>query len=96
LQKVTEQHQVTTKEVIERTRDILKVGYTVQIAGFNYLTDLVNGPSKSHPVVKSVSYPCASIGIDKSKKNLSATRVLRLGLIKAKKNLSATRVLRSG
>ncbi len=28
LQKVTEQHQVTTKEVIERTRDILKVGYT--------------------------------------------------------------------
>jgi hypothetical protein len=34
LQKVTEQHQVTTKEVIERTRDILKVGYTVQIAGY--------------------------------------------------------------
>jgi hypothetical protein len=40
LQKVTEQHQVTTKEVMERTRDILKVGYTVQIAAFNFLTDL--------------------------------------------------------
>ncbi len=31
LQKVTEQHQVTTKEVIERTRDILKVGYQALI-----------------------------------------------------------------